>query len=116
MEYHADLPLVNTPAIRQVIGTSRLLIRLNRHQVSARRGATISGASGTGKTTALSQLGRAHEFGGGTSLSTGSSPVAASAPWACRSRKHDSATRKVRYEIVLTREVRVGQVCWVNTR
>jgi hypothetical protein len=62
MEYHADLPLVNTPIIRQVIGTSRLLIQLNRHQVSARRGAIISGASGTGKTTALSQLGRAHEL------------------------------------------------------
>jgi len=62
MEYHADLPLVNTPVIRQVVGTSRLLIQLNRHQVSARRGAIISGASGTGKTTALSQLGRAYEL------------------------------------------------------
>ena len=62
IDYHADLPLVNTPVIRQVIGTSRLLIQLNRHQVSARRGVIISGASGTGKTTALSQLGRAHEL------------------------------------------------------
>jgi DNA transposition AAA+ family ATPase len=53
---------VNTPVIRQVVGTSRLLIQLNRHQVSARRGVVISGASGTGKTTALSQLGRAHEL------------------------------------------------------
>jgi hypothetical protein len=58
----ADLPLVNTPVIRQVVATSRLLIQLNRHQISARRGAIISGASGTGKTTALSQLGRAHEL------------------------------------------------------
>ena len=62
IDYHAGLPLVNTPVIRQVIGTSRLLIQLNRHQVSARRGVVISGASGTGKTTALSQLGRAHEL------------------------------------------------------
>ena len=62
IDYHSDLPLVNTPVIRQVIGTSRLLIQLNRHQVSARRGVIISGASGTGKTTALSQLGRAHEL------------------------------------------------------
>jgi hypothetical protein len=62
MEYHADLPLVNTPVIRQVVATSRLLIQLNRHQVSARRGAIVSGESGTGKTTALSQLGRAHEL------------------------------------------------------
>ncbi|MGK5545486.1 TniB family NTP-binding protein [Streptomyces sp. URMC 127] len=61
-EYHADLPLVNTPTIRKVISTSRLLIQLNRHQVSARRGVILSGASGTGKTTALTQLGRAHEL------------------------------------------------------
>ncbi|UQA91561.1 ATP-binding protein [Streptomyces halobius] len=61
-EYHADLPLVNTPTIRKVISTARLLIQLNRHQVSARRGVILSGASGTGKTTALTQLGRAHEL------------------------------------------------------
>ncbi|MES9588772.1 ATP-binding protein [Streptomyces sp. NPDC094045] len=60
--YHADLPLVNTPTIQKVIATSRLLIQLNRQQISARRGIIISGSSGTGKTTALSQLGRAHEI------------------------------------------------------
>ncbi|MFG2721439.1 TniB family NTP-binding protein [Streptomyces sp. NPDC048416] len=61
-EYHADLPLVNTPTIRKVISTARLLIQLNRHQISARRGVIFSGASGTGKTTALTQLSRAHEL------------------------------------------------------
>ncbi|MEV0275213.1 ATP-binding protein [Streptomyces sp. NPDC050610] len=61
-EYHADLPMVNTPTIRKVIATSRLLIQLNRNQISARRGVILSGASGTGKTTALTQLGRAHEL------------------------------------------------------
>jgi hypothetical protein len=60
--YHADLPLVSTPIIRKVISTSRLLVQLNRNQVSARRGVIISGASGTGKTTALTQLGRTHEL------------------------------------------------------
>ena len=60
--YHADLPLVNTPIIQKVISTARLLVQLNRHQVSARRGVIISGASGTGKTTALTQLGRTHEL------------------------------------------------------
>ncbi len=60
-DYHGDLPLVNTPTIRQIINTSRLLVQLNRRQVSARRGVIISGASGTGKTTALTQLGRTHE-------------------------------------------------------
>lgn len=61
-EYHADLPMVNTPTIRKVVTTSRLLIQLNRNQISARRGVFLSGASGTGKTTALTQLGRAHEL------------------------------------------------------
>ncbi|MEV0525770.1 TniB family NTP-binding protein [Streptomyces sp. NPDC050439] len=61
-EYHADLPLVNTPTIRNVIATTRLLVQLNRNQVSARRGVILSGASGTGKTTALTQLGQAHEL------------------------------------------------------
>jgi len=60
-DYHAELPLVNTPTIRQVLTTGRLLVQLNRRQVSARRGMILSGASGTGKTTALTQLGRTHE-------------------------------------------------------
>ncbi|MBD3576183.1 MULTISPECIES: hypothetical protein [Streptomyces] len=60
-EYHADLPMVTTPIIRKVVATSRLLIQLNRNQISARRGAFLSGASGTGKTT-MTQLGRAHEL------------------------------------------------------
>lgn len=59
--YHADLPLANTPTIQKVISTARLLVTLNRNQVSARRGLIVSGASGTGKTTALTQLGRTHE-------------------------------------------------------
>ncbi len=59
--YHADLPLANTPVIQRVVATTRLLIQLNRHQVSARRGVIVSGPSGTGKTSALTQLGRTHE-------------------------------------------------------
>jgi len=61
-EYHADLPMVNTPTIQKVVSTTRLLIQLNRPQISARRGVILSGASGTGKTTALAQVGRAHEL------------------------------------------------------
>jgi hypothetical protein len=60
--YHADLPLANTPTIQKVISTARLLVQLNRNQVSARRGLIVSGESGTGKTTALTQLGRTHEL------------------------------------------------------
>lgn len=29
-QYHAELPLVNTPIIRQMLGTGRLLVQLNR--------------------------------------------------------------------------------------
>jgi hypothetical protein len=42
---HAQLPLVNTPTIRQVLTTGRLLVQLNRRQVSARCGIILSGAS-----------------------------------------------------------------------
>ncbi|WP_222721272.1 TniB family NTP-binding protein [Actinomadura sp. HBU206391] len=61
-DYHADLPLVNTPILQKVISTGRLLVQLNRRQISARRGIVLSSASGTGKTTALTQFGRAHEL------------------------------------------------------
>jgi hypothetical protein len=48
-EYHADLPLANTPTIQKVISTARLLVQLNRQQISARRGLIVSGASGRGR-------------------------------------------------------------------
>ncbi|RLK58433.1 ATP-binding protein [Actinokineospora cianjurensis] len=60
-DYHSDLPLAATPTMRKLMTTGRLLIQLNRGQISARRGIILSGASGTGKTTALTQLGRTHE-------------------------------------------------------
>ncbi|MGW4113472.1 TniB family NTP-binding protein [Actinosynnema sp. NPDC004786] len=60
-DYHSDLPLAHTPVIRELLTTGRLLVQLNRGQISARRGMILSGVSGTGKTTALTQLGRIHE-------------------------------------------------------
>lgn len=33
LDYHTDLPLVNTPTIQKVISTGRLLVQLNRHQI-----------------------------------------------------------------------------------
>jgi hypothetical protein len=38
------------------------LTRLNRREISARRGLIVSGQQTTGKTTALKQLGRTHEL------------------------------------------------------
>ena len=47
--YHADLPLANTPVIQRVVATARLLIQLNRHQVSARREVIVSGRRAPGR-------------------------------------------------------------------
>ena len=57
-DYHSRLVIVATPTVRQVFAAGRRLVLLNRHQVSARRGLIITGAAGTGKTTAITQLGR----------------------------------------------------------
>jgi hypothetical protein len=63
LDYHSDMIVVNTPTIQDVIKTVRRLLILNRRQISARRGLIITGGAGTGKTTAITQLGRAHELG-----------------------------------------------------
>lgn len=63
LAHHARLAVVATPTVAQVTLTGRRLMVLNRHQISARRGLIVTGAAGTGKTTAITQLGRAHELG-----------------------------------------------------
>jgi hypothetical protein len=60
--YHSRLAVVATPTVQQVALAGRRLMVLNRHQVSARRGLIVTGGAGTGKTTAITQLGRAHEL------------------------------------------------------
>jgi hypothetical protein len=59
--YHARLVIVSTPTIRHVTATGRSRILLNRHQTSARRGLIVSGPAGTGKTTAVTQLGKNYQ-------------------------------------------------------
>ena len=61
LDYHTRLGVVGTSVLRQAVTTGRRLALLNRHAVSARRGLILSGAAGTGKTTAITQLGKTHE-------------------------------------------------------
>jgi len=60
--YHSRLAVVATPTVQQVTLSGRRLIVLNRHQISARRGLIVTGDAGTGKTTAITQLGKSHEL------------------------------------------------------
>jgi hypothetical protein len=62
LDYHSDLIVVNTPTIQDITKTVRRLLILNRRQISARRGLIVTGGAGTGKTTALTQLGLAHQI------------------------------------------------------
>ncbi|MEW2471439.1 ATP-binding protein [Streptomyces sp. NPDC046994] len=62
LDYHARLAVVATPTVRSVFTTGRRLVLLNRHQISGRRGLIVTGQAGTGKTTAITQLGRNHEL------------------------------------------------------
>jgi len=61
LDYHTRLAVVATSTLRHVVNTGRRLTLLNRHAVSARRGLIVSGAAGTGKTTAITQFGKTHE-------------------------------------------------------
>ena len=60
--YHAELIVVTTSTIRQVLHQGRLLCLLNQREIGARRGLIVSGPAATGKTTAVKQLGRTHEL------------------------------------------------------
>lgn len=61
LDYHTHMTIVATSTLQQVVSAGRRLALLNRHAVSARRGLILSGAAGTGKTTAITQLGKTHE-------------------------------------------------------
>ena len=60
--YHTELAVVGTPMVRQVATAGRRLVVLNRRQRSARRGLIVTGDGGTGKSTAITHLGKTHEL------------------------------------------------------
>ena len=62
MKHHSELIVVETSTVREVVHQGRLLMLLNQREVSARRGLIVSGQWATGKSTAIKQLGRAHEL------------------------------------------------------
>jgi hypothetical protein len=61
LAHHSRLLVVATPTIRKVITEGRRLSYLNRHAVAGRCGLILSGAARTGKTTAITQLGKTIE-------------------------------------------------------
>ncbi len=61
IDHHSRLLVVQTPAIRQVINSGRRLIQLNKNAHYGRCGLMVSGPARTGKTTALTQLGKTIE-------------------------------------------------------
>ncbi|MEV2257315.1 TniB family NTP-binding protein [Streptomyces anulatus] len=62
LDHHARLLVVATSTIRHTVTCGRRLVLLNRHAISARRGLIVSGPANTGKTIAVTQLGRSHEL------------------------------------------------------
>jgi AAA domain len=61
IEHHSRLLVVQTPTIHQVITSGRRLVHLNRNAHYGRCGLMVSGPARTGKTTALTQLGKTVE-------------------------------------------------------
>jgi hypothetical protein len=61
-DYHSELLLVATPDIRQITTTGAKLIVNNRGKQLGRRGLIVSGPSGTGKSTSITQLGKMHQI------------------------------------------------------
>lgn len=62
LAHHSRLVTVGTPVISKVVTEGRRLSYLNRAAVSGRCGLILSGPAGTGKTTALTQLGKMTEL------------------------------------------------------
>ena len=61
LDHHSRLLVIETAVIRKVITEGRRLSYLNRHAISGRCGLIMSGPAGTGKTTAVTQLGKMTE-------------------------------------------------------
>jgi len=59
--HHSRLLVVQTPAIRDIVTTGRRVAKMNRAAHYGRSGLIVSGPARTGKTTAITQLGKTIE-------------------------------------------------------
>lgn len=59
--HHSRLLVIQTPAVRDVVTTGRRLAHMNRSARYGRSGLIVSGPARTGKTTAITQLGKTVE-------------------------------------------------------
>ena len=59
--HHSRLHVVQTPSVRDVVNTGRRLTYLNKAAHYGRCGLIVSGPARTGKTTAITQLGKTIE-------------------------------------------------------
>jgi len=62
LEHHARLVVVQTPVIERIVKRGGDLIRMNRVAYYGRSGLMVSGPARTGKTTAITQLGKTAEL------------------------------------------------------
>ncbi|MFJ6897494.1 AAA family ATPase [Streptomyces hokutonensis] len=61
LAYHAQLPVLQTPFLQEVLRLGDRLVMMNRAAVGGHHGLLITGPPRSGKTTALQQLGRRFE-------------------------------------------------------
>ncbi len=61
LEYHSRLVVIQTPVIARIVKRGGDLIRMNRAAHYGRSGLMVSGPARTGKTTAITQLGKTAE-------------------------------------------------------
>jgi hypothetical protein len=62
IDYHARLLALKTPTLSRVVNEGRRLLLLNQGHHGARRGLIVAGKPGTGKTTAVTALGKTVEL------------------------------------------------------
>ena len=62
LEHHARLVVIQTPVIERIVKRGGDLIRMNRAAHYGRSGLMVSGPARTGKTTAVTQLGKTAEL------------------------------------------------------